>query len=543
MARAALAALLLACAACSVEVGSGPDSGGLAPDAAAAKADAALEAGADASSADAAAPPGPDAADPSDAEAVPPDAGAAGADAGPGQPDSATTPPDAGSTPADAAVVAADSGFDPKPLKVTYPVDTTTNFANPERGFYHHEETQSSGYSALDQAAMTAWRTQDGISLVLRMWYLAGYAAKDLDPAILTAISTDLARVRGAGLKAVVRFAYSDSETDSPRDATKAQVLAHVAQLKPVFEANADVIAAVQAGFVGVWGEWYYTDHFGDEGTISAAQWADRKEVVAALLGASGGRPVLLRTPLFKQTMYGAAALTGAEAFGGSDKARVGHHNDCFLASADDYGTYQDVAADKAYLALETQYVPIGGETCATSSYSGWANAAADMSRMHWTFLNIDYNASVISGWGANLAVARRSLGYRLALVEGTYASVAKAGGKAEVSFTVRNDGYAAPFSPRGLQLVLRETTSKAVHAIALSADPRRWLPGTPPVVAESVDLAGVPAGTYDAFLFLPDPAASLSTRPEYAIRLANTGLWEAATGYNDLKLKVTVVP
>ncbi|HEY3447557.1 MAG TPA: DUF4832 domain-containing protein, partial [Myxococcales bacterium] len=443
----------------------------------------------------------------------------------------------------DAAAALVDAGLlDPKPLTVTYPLDPATNFANPERGFYHHQETQASGYSALDSATLAGYRGQ-GISLVLRMWYVPGFVAKDFDPAFLTAVSTDFGRVRDAGLKAVVRFAYSDSETASPRDATKAQVLRHIAQLGPIFEANADVIAAVQAGFVGVWGEWYYTDHFGDQGTISAAQWADRKEVVQALLGASGGRPVLLRTPLFKQTMYGASALAAAEAFTGSDRARVGHHNDCFLASADDYGTYQDVTADKAYLAQETLYVPIGGETCGTSSFSGWTNAAADLSRLHWTFLNVDYHPAVLSGWGANLEVAKRSLGYRLALVEGTLASVVAAGGKLDVSLTVRNDGYAAPFNPRGVKVVLREANTKAEHAVALSGDPRWWLPGTPTQVTESVALAGVPAGTYDVFLHLPDSSASLAARPEYAIRLANTGVWEAATGYNDLKHRVTVVP
>ena len=34
-------------------------------------------------------------------------------------------------------------------------------------------------------------------------------------------------------------------------------------QLKPVLQKNEDVIFVLQAGFVGAWGEWYYTTHFG----------------------------------------------------------------------------------------------------------------------------------------------------------------------------------------------------------------------------------------------------------------------------------------
>jgi hypothetical protein len=43
--------------------------------------------------------------------------------------------------------------------------------------------------------------------------------------------------------------------------------------------------------------------------------------------------------------------------------------------------------------------------------------------------------------------------------------------------------------------------------------------------------------------LNLPDPMASLSSRPEYAIQLANNGTWEAATGFNNLNHTVAVAP
>ena len=42
-------------------------------------------------------------------------------------------------------------------------------------------------------------------------------------------------------------------------------------------------------------------------------------------------------------------------------------------------------------------------------------------------------------------------------------------------------------------------------------------------------------------YLNLPDPAAALSTRAEYSIRLANDATWENATGYNDLKHTINV--
>ena len=42
-------------------------------------------------------------------------------------------------------------------------------------------------------------------------------------------------------------------------------------------------------------------------------------------------------------------------------------------------------------------------------------------------------------------------------------------------------------------------------------------------------------AGDYNVYLNLPDPYKSLSTRPEYSIRLANKEVWEPQTGYNKI--------
>ena len=42
----------------------------------------------------------------------------------------------------------------------------------------------------------------------------------------------------------------------------------------PVLNASADTISELQAGFIGRWGEWYYTANFGDQGVISAPRTA-----------------------------------------------------------------------------------------------------------------------------------------------------------------------------------------------------------------------------------------------------------------------------
>ncbi len=50
-------------------------------------------------------------------------------------------------------------------------------------------------------------------------------------------------------------------------DAPKDIVFGHIAQLGPILTKNADVINCIQMGFIGTWGENYYTDFFGDAPT------------------------------------------------------------------------------------------------------------------------------------------------------------------------------------------------------------------------------------------------------------------------------------
>lgn len=422
---------------------------------------------------------------------------------------------------------------------VQYTIDSATIFANPERGFYHHQETHSSGYDLLSQSQLASYRTEEGISLILRLFYLDGFRTSSISASYLDNMKTDFSRLRAAGLKAVVRFAYSDDSSDASAD----RVLSHIAQLKPILVANADVIATVQVGLVGAWGEWYYTDHFGDEGNISSAQWNSRKALVDALLAALPvTRSVQLRTPAFKQRFYGSSALSATEAFTSTARARVGHHNDCFLASADDMGTYGSVSADKAYLGVENLYVPQGGETCATSAYSDWAHASADMQNLRYSYLNRDYLGAVYNSWGSsNIDVARRKLGYRLALVDSSVQGSTRPGGEIALSLNLRNDGYAPPYNPRNVEITARASNGTVLVA-KLAADPRRFVPGAVPRIDARLCVpAGTPEGTYSLSLSLPDPEPTLHDRPEYAVRLANTGLWDAASGGNSLKQTLTV--
>jgi hypothetical protein len=134
-------------------------------------------------------------------------------------------------------------------------------------------------------------------------------------------------------------------------------------------------------------------------------------------------------------------------------------------------------------------------------------------------------------------------LGYRLVLKRGIYPTTARPGGNLTVRIELMNEGFAAPYNPRDLFLVLHNTSTGVIHKAKLPDDPRYWLAnGQTHVIARTVTLpANLAVGTYVLALHLADPNTGLSSRPQYAIRLANANLWRTTSGWNDLSHSVTV--
>jgi hypothetical protein len=400
--------------------------------------------------------------------------------------------------------------------------------------------------STLSASQLQGWRNSEGMTMAVCSMSLASFINSPINQAKLDLFQTNMNAFRTAGLKAIVRFSYS-SDT-SGTDASLTQINAHLDQLKPYLEKNKDVIAVVQSGFIGGWGEWAYSQHFGNLGSVTAQQWTDRKAVADKLIATvPAERMVALRTPDFKRRFTGTTPLAASEAFNGTARARLAHHNDCFLASSNDWGTYTNTSVEYPFLQTETTHLAMGGETCNYAPpRSDCPTALKELSMFHYSYLSNGYIKSVLDGFKAQgcYEEIKQRLGYRFVLQNGSYSSTAKPGGPLAVSFNMLNKGFAAPYNTRNVELILRNTSTSAVYRFKLNTDPRLWLPGQTSTVNQSVTLpADMPKGNYAVLLNLPDPMSALSTRPEYSIQLANTNTWEAATGFNNLNQVIGVAP
>lgn len=438
---------------------------------------------------------------------------------------------------------------------VNYTADNTTIFANPERGFYtelDHVVTKKKPHCVKDRKdeIREYYINKDKKSLLLVLYYLDNFkSTATLPEEVLKGFDEDMQALRDLGVKAILRFAYTadDNNDQIGYDAPLSIVESHIGQYKSHWEANADVIYVFQAGFVGAWGEWYYTSNFGNK---ESRMNVSRRALVDTLLAAvPADRYIQLRTPIFKTDYVGdTKALTVDEAYSGTAKARIGHHNDAFLYGDKNQGTYVDTATQKPYLAKETLYVPIGGETDIldagqAAEDASYERTTGEMSRLHWTFLQGEYSQTVTDMWRENgtFDELNRKMGYRYQLVSGTFSDEVKQGEKLSVKLQIRNVGYAPLYNERSAYIVLKNGNKK--YALKLATDPRTWLPnGVISSVDEQLTIpANVPEGVYQLYLHLPDAYETLASDSRYAVRFANTGVWNDETGMNNLGASVTV--
>lgn len=403
-------------------------------------------------------------------------------------------------------------------------------FLNPERGF-------RPGIQLMGGDNLAAMRGR-GYSVVQAYVSLQGFKNGPISDAYLNQFRARLKGLRDAGIKASVRFWYSwGGEADAP----KSVIMNHIAQLRPILNEYADVIMVVQAGFIGAWGEWGGSSYDMNSD-------ANRRELVTTLINAlPKDRKVQLRTVGFLKLLL-PNGMTENQAFDANFVgSRLGHHNDCYMVNQSDAGTYSwsnpGLSNDRNYLQSMVKYMPIGGEMCgdvpeaASDPFNRRTpeGQLAEFERFGWSWISNDFGpVGRWKTWGIYDTISRR-LGYRLSLTQSVVASAAS-NGRLQMTFSLKNTGFAAPFNPRLVRVILRNTANQQTYPVNINVDVRRWYAGTTQTI--NVDQAlptGITAGNYELLLHLADPYSTISNRPEYAIRLANANTWEANTGFNKL--------
>ncbi|MBR8839663.1 MAG: DUF4832 domain-containing protein [Stigonema ocellatum SAG 48.90 = DSM 106950] len=433
------------------------------------------------------------------------------------------------------------------------------NFPNPERGFYFPFDPL--GLDAKDFvyplsiAQLQEVRNQN-LTLVRRIYLISEFRDQPISESFLNMISNDCESARKAGIKMIIRFSYN--WLHGGPDASTDRILSHLDQLKPVLQTNHDVIAYMEAGFIGFWGEWHDSSNGllpPDGSTVTD----DARKILLKILSVlPDDRMVAIRYPRYKkQILNNNNSLTSQETFDGSAQARIGYHNDGFRSNIDDAGTYVNtdsvnVNEEKIWLNLDTTYVVQGGEPAWVSTYppgyDDCEGALTDFARMHWSGMNVDQAdpaaKPVYQTWinqGCMEEIKRR-LGYRFRLTKSVIPARVKPGSTFFMEFEIANDGWASPYNPRKLEVILRNNETQQEYYLPVNENPRMWMPNTTHLVKiRGCIPASIPLGSYEILLNLPDPTTELYNHPEYSIRLANQNVWEKDTGYNSLFKSIVI--
>jgi hypothetical protein len=413
---------------------------------------------------------------------------------------------------------------------VTY-ASTSNIIPNPEKGFYRYTTTGSSGgYNLLTQSTIAGYRTNENITVIQRQFFLRDFiTGTPITSTYLNNMKTDFNRIRAAGAKVVVRFSYT-ANSSTVYQPTKAQILAHIRQLAPVINRNKDVIVCVQAGFIGRWGEWYYTGstEFGDAYPVSTTQWSNRKQVLdEMLLRFSSDILVQVRYVEAKQIMYGNTFV-----------GRIGFYNDSFLGTWGDSGTFSVSSVNAtpstsqvSYWQTQTVNLPVIGETnMVNSPRTDCSNALVELNRYNWSLINKDYFPTVISNWQTNgcFSTIQKSIGYDFRL---NISNI----NNGILTINIGNYGYANLFKDRRAFLVCKNTTTNVNYSFLIDSNFKNCTTTSYNIVTNLTTL-GLPTGTYKLYLNLPDP---LISNKLYSIQTSNLNTW-TTEGFNDLQQTYT---
>jgi hypothetical protein len=435
---------------------------------------------------------------------------------------------------------------------ITYSASTSI-IANPERGLQLYSKNVSSNgsYDFVNQQSLIDDRTgSDKVTVLYRYIILSGYNNTDIiDSTYLGNLQTDFNRIRNAGIKVILRIAYNIVTLVNTQP-LKSRIIAHIEALASTINANKDVIFSIQAGSIGLYGEWFYTDgssEFGDESVISPSQWLNRKDVVDSMLANFEDVPIQLRTAKAKQELYGSTLISGSTAYQNTPLARVGFYNDALFNDYGDEGTY-DISGqctnpvgsfDYNFITNAGNYLPNTGESnginsCDNGIRVSGANATYEFNLLNFSVVNRDYYLPIWDNWISTgyYDEILKNMGYRLVLTSSTLNG-------SNLTLNINNVGYAKILFEKKVYIVLRNS---------LNVEFKRLLPLDIRTLNKGLNTVNitvpndVPSNSYLLLLQISDKNVGLENIPEYCIQFANTGLWESTTGYNNLLQTVIYV-
>lgn len=373
----------------------------------------------------------------------------------------------------------------------------------------------------------------------------------DLDETFFTNLRKTLQHARENGCTIALRFRYDANGYLNPEPATYDKMVEHIRQIEAdgLLEDYKDILAFVESGFVGSWGE-----HWGGK----YCSFEDKARLLDLLLEIVPEEiPVTVRTPLTFTTWAGIEYENIDEyiAEPGSDAARVCLYNDGYMGSNSDLGTYHDRERDLKWVARQSVTSYYGGEFSGNLEFAQQydtylpENAIPEMYQTHLSYINSNiYQLYKDYTFGAEYDVEgvdnsayygetvwkfmRDHLGYRFVVRDSDLSGEVEQGGILTLQADIENTGFANPIMEQKAQLILEKDGNYICTEV--DVDTRQWYSCTTASPEFQMRLpGGLEPGEWNVYFKLSVGDNTLSQAAMRSVQFANNGTWSSALGAN----------
>ncbi len=407
-------------------------------------------------------------------------------------------------------------------------IEINTHLSNPYQGWYHiYGYTISDSEPIPVDNILAVGQGEDTPRIALIQVNLRNYSHQEISEAGLEQLDRLFDAWGQTDKQLLVRFLYDwDGKAKETEPDTFELVKTHMTQVSDSVNRHKNGIYLLQGIFVGNCGEMNNSNYMSKE---------HMEELVNHLAAITDPDIFLsVRTPAhWRIVSRKYTPLEDTQAFDGSVSSRLGLFNDGMLGSGNDLGTYGDKSLslaedfrDKgtreeeiAFQNTLCKYVPNGGEAVIENPYNDFEAAIADLSQMHVSYLNCDYDRAVLDKWQNNLYTGEgcfegvngydyigEHLGYRYSFLDSDCSFDTWKDENAAFSLTIENSGFSVSYRKFDSLVTLVNQSDESLTKIPLDSDNRFWTPGESVTISCPVEIRTLTPGSYQVFYSLTDP-------------------------------------
>ncbi len=347
----------------------------------------------------------------------------------------------------------------------SYP-ESAAELNNPYCGFYRIFAYRLTG-KLPDESALSGSIAKAPGRLALLQFNLRDWQNTQIGEDAISQLDFILSHWASSNKQLILRFFYDwDGKAEETEPTDLSIIQTHMNQVAEICNRYAARVYLIQGLFTGNHGEMHHTHH----------QSAEAMAALATTLYDATEPSIFLsvRTPKQWRAI--------SELTSGRLDDRMGLFNDGLLGSSSDTGTYSDRNRDSE-IAFQNELcasVPNGGEVIILNEYNDLENAISDFSKMHVSYLNMDYDQEVLDKWKnsyysgddvfygcSGYQYMETHLGYRYVLRDSSF-SFQPQDARATLSVTIENVGFSPNYMPFLHEIILISRSNEGQYSYQL---------------------------------------------------------------------------